>query len=337
MLYAVLLGFVLAALTPWLRKPAGDNIGWVLALLPAALCLYFASFIPAVSGGEVILQNWAWMPGLDIQLSFMLDGLSLMFALLISFIGTFILIYAGSYLKGHEYLGRFYVIMLSFMASMLGLVLSNNLISLFVFWELTSVTSYLLIGFNHRDPEARKCALQGLFVTVAGGLALFAGLVMLGLVGGSFQISEILVAEGLLDSPLITGIIICVLLGTFTKSAQFPFHFWLPNAMAAPTPVSAYLHSATMVKAGIYLMARLNPAMGEHMLWTMLLCSAGGITMLLGVYLAYSATGIKKVLAYSTVMALGTLTMLIGIGTDYAMIAFASFLWPTPFIRARCS
>ncbi|WP_341936309.1 putative monovalent cation/H+ antiporter subunit A [Marinimicrobium sp. C2-29] len=327
MLIAVLSGFVLAVLVPWLKSWSGDRIGWLLAALPLALTLYFASHIPAVSGGEVILQSWDWLPGLGINLSFMLDGLSLMFALLISFIGTFILIYAGSYLQGHPFLGRFYIIMLCFMASMLGLVLSDNLISLFVFWELTSITSYLLIGFNHEDAEARKCALQGLFVTVAGGLALMAGLIILGHVSGGYQLSEILSGDNpVMESSLATGMVLCILAGAFTKSAQFPFHFWLPNAMAAPTPVSAYLHSATMVKAGIYLMARLNPVLSEHWLWTPLLCSAGAVTMLLGSYLAYSSTGVKKVLAYSTIMALGTLTMLIGIGTDYAMVAFASFL-----------
>lgn len=327
MLFAVLSGFVLAALAPSIKKVVHDRIGWVLALLPASLTLYFVSFIPAVSGGQVILQEWAWFPGLGINLSFMLDGLSLMFALLISFIGTFILIYAGSYLQGHKDLARFYVIMLSFMASMLGVVLSDNLISLFVFWELTSITSYMLIGFNHEDATARKSALQGLFVTVGGGLALMAGLILMGLLAGSFQISEILNnSDAVLNSTLTVGMILCILGGTFTKSAQFPFHFWLPNAMAAPTPVSAYLHSATMVKAGVYLMARLNPALGEHVLWTTLLCLFGATTLFVGAYLAYGATGVKKVLAYSTVMALGTLTMLIGIGTRYAMIAFAAFL-----------
>ncbi|WLD57360.1 putative monovalent cation/H+ antiporter subunit A [Salinispirillum sp. LH 10-3-1] len=327
MLFAVLSGFFLAALAPSIKGIAKDRIGWVLALLPAGLTLYFASYIPAVSSGTVIFQEWAWFPGIDLNLSFMLDGLSLMFALLISFIGTFILIYAGSYLHGHKDLGRFYVIMLSFMASMLGVVLSDNLISLFVFWELTSITSYMLIGFNHEDATARKSALQGLFVTVGGGLALMAGLIMMGTLAGTYQISEVLNnGDALLTSTLTVGMILCILGGTFTKSAQFPLHFWLPNAMAAPTPVSAYLHSATMVKAGIYLMARLNPALGEHILWTTMLCLFGGMTMFVGAYLAYGATGIKKVLAYSTVMALGTLTMLIGIGTRYAMIAFAAFL-----------
>ena len=327
MLTAVLSGFALAILAPWLTGLFKDRIGWLLALLPLGLTVYFISHVPAVSNGQVILQSWDWLPGLGINLSFMLDGLSLLFALLISFIGTFILIYAGSYLRGHRYLGRFYVILLCFMASMLGVVLSDNLISLFVFWELTSITSYLLIGFDHEDKNARKYALQGLLVTFSGGLALMAGLIMLAMAGGSYQFSEILNSDNdLLTSSFTVGMILCILLGTFTKSAQFPFHFWLPNAMAAPTPVSAYLHSATMVKAGVYLMARLNPGLGEHPLWTTLLCTAGAITMLLGAYLAYSATGIKKVLAYSTVMALGTLTMLIGIGTDHAMIAFVSFL-----------
>lgn len=327
MLYAVLAGFVAALLVPWVHRLSGRHLGWFLSLLPLALLAYFIGYVPEVSGGHVVLQSWAWLPGLDIHLSFLLDGLSLLFALLITFIGFFILIYAGRYLQGHAYLGRFYVILLLFMASMLGLVLSDNLMTLFVFWELTSVTSYLLIGFNHEDKDARKLALQGLLVTVAGGLALMAGIVLLAVMADSYSLSEVLArSDSFQDSPLLTAAMICLLLGAFTKSAQFPFHFWLPNAMAAPTPVSAYLHSATMVKAGVYLMARLNPAFGEQWLWTTLLCSAGAVTMLLGVYLAYSATGIKKVLAYSTIMALGTLTLLIGIGTEYAMVGFAAFL-----------
>ncbi|WP_292771241.1 proton-conducting transporter membrane subunit, partial [Methylophaga sp. UBA5113] len=246
MLFAVLSGFILALFTPFLQRIAGNKTGWLLAILPLSLTVYFASFIPSLGQGEVIYQQWQWLPGMDINLSFMLDGLSLLFTLLISFIGIFIFIYAGSYLKGHQSIARFFVIMLAFMASMLGLVLSDNLISLFVFWELTSITSYLLIGFDHEDESARRSALQGLFVTVGGGLALMAGLIMLATAGGSYQISELLSAsDSLLESPLAVGMIICILLGTFTKSAQFPFHFWLPNAMAAPTPVSAYLHSAT--------------------------------------------------------------------------------------------
>ncbi len=327
MLLAVLSGFLLAFAVPALRRIAGNYIGWVLALLPASLTLYLASLIPAIRNGETLLVENPWMPGLGISLDFMVDGLSLVFALLISGIGTFILIYAGAYLKGHQDLGRFYAIMLSFMASMLGLVLSDNLIAFFVFWELTSITSYLLIGFDHEDKEARKCALQGLFVTAGGGLVLLAGLILLGSMTGSYSFAEILASDlQLHDHGFYTAAAICILIGAFTKSAQVPFHFWLPNAMAAPTPVSAYLHSATMVKAGVYLLARINPAMVGDGLWSGSLMLFGAATMLTGAYLAFSSTGIKKVLAYSTVMALGTLTMLIGVGTELAITAFICFL-----------
>lgn len=327
MLLAVLSGFLLAIIAPALHRLVGNYIGWLLALLPASLTAYFASLIPAIREGESLLIENQWMPGLEISLDFMVDGLSLVFALLISGIGTFILIYAGSYLKGHKDLGRFYVIMLSFMASMLGLVLSDNLVTIFVFWELTSITSYMLIGFNHEDAEARKCALQGLFVTAGGGLVLMAGLILLAFITGSYSLTEILASDLTIhEHGFYTAAVICILIGTFTKSAQVPFHFWLPNAMAAPTPVSAYLHSATMVKAGVYLMARLNSSMGEGLLWTYALMLFGAATMLTGAYLAFSSTGIKKVLAYSTVMALGTLTMLIGVGTELALTAFICVL-----------
>ncbi|PPI85832.1 Na(+)/H(+) antiporter subunit A [Marinobacter maroccanus] len=327
MLLAVLSGFLLALAVPALHRVAGRHIGWVLALLPALLTAYFASLIPTISGGENLLIQNQWMPGLGVSLDFMVDGLSLVFALLISGIGTFILIYAGSYLKGHKDLARFYVIMLSFMASMLGLVLSDNLITFFVFWELTSITSYMLIGFNHEDAEARKCALQGLFVTAGGGLVLMAGLILLIFITGSYSFSEILASDlAIHEHGYYTAAAVCVLIGAFTKSAQVPFHFWLPNAMAAPTPVSAYLHSATMVKAGVYLLARLNSSMDGDALWSYSLMFFGAATMLTGAYLAFSSTGIKKVLAYSTVMALGTLTMLIGVGTEKAIIAFVCVL-----------
>ena len=327
MLLAVLSGFLLAFAVPALRRLAGQRIGWLLALLPASLTVYFASLIPSISDGQTLLLKNQWMPGLGISLDFMVDGLSLVFALLISGIGTFILIYAGSYLKGHRDLGRFFVIMLSFMASMLGLVLSDNLIAFFVFWELTSITSYMLIGFNHEDEEARRCALQGLFITAGGGLVLMAGLILLGFITGSYSFTEILASDlQIHEHGFYTAATVCILIGAFTKSAQVPFHFWLPNAMAAPTPVSAYLHSATMVKAGIYLLARLNPSMSGDALWSGSLMLFGAATMLTGAYLAFSSTGIKKVLAYSTVMALGTLTMLIGVGTELALTAFICFL-----------
>ncbi|SFX73122.1 putative monovalent cation/H+ antiporter subunit A [Marinospirillum alkaliphilum] len=323
---AVLSGFLLAALVPLLSSIADRRLGWLVALLPAALAVWFAGFLPEVMAGQTLVHEWAWIPGLDISLTFVLDGLSLLFALLITVIGTFVFLYASAYLAGHPDLTRFYVVLLAFMASMLGLVLSDSLITLFVFWELTSITSYLLIGFNHQDADARKAALQGLFVTVGGGLALLAGMVMLAQMSGSYSLQEILVQDGLSEHPLYLAALLCLLGGAFTKSAQFPFHFWLPNAMAAPTPVSSYLHSATMVKAGVYLLARLHPAMGGTEIWQLLLPLFGATTMFVGAFLAIRSTGVKKLLAYSTVMALGTLTLLLGIGTETAMIAFAAFL-----------
>ncbi|GEK45849.1 putative monovalent cation/H+ antiporter subunit A [Bisbaumannia pacifica] len=327
MQFAVLGGFVLAAFAPLLHRWFGERTGWVLALLPGALLLWLLGQLPTVVAGETLVFEQAWVPGLEITLTFLLDGLSLLFALLISGIGVLVLIYASGYLKGHPDLVRFHVVILAFMMSMLGLVLADNLVSLFVFWELTSITSYLLIGFNHTDLEARKSALQGLFVTVGGGLALLAGLILLALAGDSWSLQELTGRGELLRGhDLYLPILLCLLAGAFTKSAQFPFHFWLPNAMAAPTPVSAYLHSATMVKAGVYLLARLSPALGGTPAWEAWLCLIGALTMLTGAFLALRHTNIKKLLAYSTVMALGTLTLLLGIGSEQAMVAFATFL-----------
>ncbi|WP_083006357.1 putative monovalent cation/H+ antiporter subunit A [Halomonas sp. GT] len=327
MQFAVLMGFVLAASSPLLNRWFGERTSLVLALFPALMATWLLSQAPAVISEGPLLLEWSWVPSLGISLSFLLDGLSLLFGLLITVIGTFVLIYAGGYLKGHADIARFHIALVAFMASMLGLVLADGLLTLFVFWELTSITSYLLIGFNHTDMEARKSARQGLFVTVAGGLALMAGLVLLGVASGSWSFYEIGQMESdLREHSLYTPMLICLLLGAFTKSAQFPFHFWLPNAMAAPTPVSAYLHSATMVKAGIYLLARLQPELGGTALWVGILSVVGATTMLTGAFLAIYHTNIKKLLAYSTIMALGTLTMLLGIGSEYAMTAFVTFL-----------
>jgi len=324
---AVLGGFLVAGMAPLLHHWFGARTPLVMALLPASLALWLLAQWPTIAAGDSLLLAWAWVPGLDITLTFLIDGLAWLFAMLITVIGALVLVYAGEYLRGHRDLPRFLVVITAFMMSMLGLVLADNLVTLFVFWELTSITSYLLIGFNHTDLAARKAALQGLFVTVAGGLALLAGLVMLALAGDSWSLSELTQrGEVLREHALYTPLLICLLLGAFTKSAQFPFHFWLPNAMAAPTPVSAYLHSATMVKAGIYLLARLHPALGGTDGWVITLSLVGALTMLTGAFLAIQHTNVKKLLAYSTVMALGTLTMLLGIGSEYALIAFVIFL-----------
>ncbi|MFN3763728.1 MAG: proton-conducting transporter membrane subunit, partial [Anaerolineae bacterium] len=250
MIAAVFSGFLLALLAPTVVRLARGQAGWLLALLPAGLTLSFARRLGPVAAGRTVAVSVPWVPDLGISLSFYLDGLSLLFALLICGIGTLVVVYAGSYLKGHPHLGRFYLYLLTFMASMLGLVLADNGLTMFVFWELTGLSSFLLIGFEHERESARAAALQALLVTGAGGLALLAGLVLLAKVGGSPEFSALLQnGRGIQSHPLYLPILLLVLAGAFTKSAQFPFHFWLPSAMEAPTPVSAYLHSATMVKA----------------------------------------------------------------------------------------
>ncbi|MEL6680475.1 MAG: proton-conducting transporter membrane subunit, partial [Pseudomonadota bacterium] len=302
-------------------------MGYVPALFAFALFAGFLTLIPAVGGGDVVRVAFGWVPSLDIALSFTVDGLSLTFSLLISGIGALVLLYSNTYLAGHHHWVRFALFLTSFMLAMLGLVLADNLIALFVFWELTTITSYLLIGFGHDTTKGRRSALQALFVTGAGALALLAGLILLGRTAGTFEISEILAqGDAIRRDPMYLPILILVLLGAFTKSAQVPFHFWLPNAMAAPTPVSAFLHSATMVKAGVYLMARLHPALSDTDVWLWTLTIFGAITALLASFLALRQTDLKQALAYTTLMALGTLTLFLGQSTGYAITAFITFL-----------
>lgn len=328
MLAATLAPFVLAVFAPFVRRRVGDSAGWVLAVLPAGLTLYFAQFLGPVAAGETFVFATEWVPALGISLSFYVDGLSLLFALLISFIGTFIVLYAGAYLKGHPDLGRFFMFILMFMGSMLGLVLSDNVVTLFVFWELTSITSFLLIGFNHDKARSRRAALQALVVTGGGGLALLAGLLLMAQIGGSMELSTLLAnGDVLREHPWYLAVLLLVLAGAFTKSAQVPFHFWLPNAMEAPTPVSAYLHSATMVKAGVYLLARMNPGLGGTEIWQIILMTFGGATLLVGAILALRNTDLKLMLAQTTVASLGLLVFLIGIGEDYAIEAAMAYLF----------
>lgn len=327
MLFSILAIAGLALFAPVLQKYLKESTGYVLALLPFGIFVYFLSLYPAITSGEIIQTSIPWLSSLDINLSFLLDGLSYLFVLLITGMGTFIVLYASGYMKGHTFLGRFYLSLLLFMASMLGVVLSDNLITLFVFWELTSFTSFMLIGFNHENPKSRRSAIQALLVTFGGGLALLAGVVLMGIAGGTMQISTILSSGDLLrEHSLYLPILFLFLIGAFTKSAQFPFHFWLPNAMEAPTPVSAYLHSATMVKAGIYLLARMSPALGGTEPWIIVVTSFGAATMVIGAWLALRYTDLKQVLAYSTIMALGTLVMLLGMGYDLAIEAVVLFI-----------
>jgi multicomponent Na+:H+ antiporter subunit A len=326
-LAAVLSGFVAAAAAPLVYRLCRGLTGYVLALLPIGLVVYFGSFLGPVAAGATIDAGCPWFPELGIDLTFHVDGLGLLFALLVSGVGALILIYGGGYLKGHPFLGRFYLYVLSFMASMLGVVLSDNLVTLFIFWELTSLTSYFLIGFENERREARDAAWQALLVTGLGGLALLAGCILMGQAGGSMEVTELASRGGdLRRHALYLPILFCILGGAFTKSAQVPFHFWLPNAMEAPTPVSAYLHSVTMVKAGVYLLARLAPVLGGTGQWLGLVGGFGAATMITGAWIAYTQTDLKRILAYSTVSVLGLLTMLIGLGTELAVQAAVVYL-----------
>ncbi len=326
--WTVLSGFILAAIAPFIHKFTKNATGWLLSLLPLGIAFYlFTTYFAPVTSGETFVATIPWFADLGANLTFYLDGLSLMFALLISVFGFFIIIYAGGYLKGDPHLGRFYLYLIMFMASMLGVVLASNLIGLFIFWELTSISSFFLIGYKYKYLSARKAAQQALLITGLGGLALLAGFILIGLGTGTFELTEILQnPEALKTLPAFPAILIFLILGAFTKSAQWPFHVWLPNAMEAPTPVSAYLHSATMVKAGIYLLARFSPLMEGVAAWQITLTSIGAITALMAAILALKASDLKQILAYSTLIALGTLTLLIGSGTEAAFKAAMVFL-----------
>jgi len=327
MIAAILAGFIAAIAAPFIHRANPKYSGYILTLVPLAIFAYLFTLIPDVTTGEVHSRHYRWFPDLDVHIGFLVDGLSLKFGLIISGIGALVVFYASSYLNGHRKQGRFYSYLFFFMASMLGVVLSDNLITIFIFWELTSISSYLLIGFNHESERSRNAALQALLVTGGGGLALLTGMIVLGLAGGSFTISELLnQSEVIKAHELYIILLVLIFWGAFSKSAQFPFHFWLPNAMEAPTPVSAYLHSATMVKAGIYLLARLNPIIGGTEVWEFTLTAFGGITMVLGAIQALGQTDLKRILAYTTVSALGILVFLIGIGTQIAITTAIAFL-----------
>lgn len=327
MIWSVLAIFLAAPLALPVARRLPRHCGWVLALVPLGVTAYFLFLLPRIAAGEILLVSRPWFPGLQIDFSFYLDGLSLLFALLVAGVGALVVFYAGAYLRDHPQLGRFYFWLLLFMASMLGLVLAGNVLTLFIFWELTSITSYFLIGYEHERESARKAALQALLVTGIGGAALLAGMLLLGAAAGGYDFATFLAqAELLREHPYYLAGLLLVLGGAFTKSAQVPFHFWLPAAMEAPTPVSAYLHSVTMVKAGVYLLARMSPVLGGTDAWLWLLTGFGAATLLLGSWLALLQTDMKRILAYTTVSALGTLVFLLGLGTPAALQAAMIYL-----------
>lgn len=287
----------------------------------AGITCILASLLRPVLRGEELLVSHAWVPQLGLSVDWRVDGLSLLLAGVVSGVGVLVTLYTGWYLHEPKARGRLHALLLAFMASMLGLVLADNLILLYVFWELTSITSYFLIGFEHQDKEARLAARAALLVTTGGGLALLAGVVLLGDMAGTYRLSQVSEVGG---EPV--AVILLLLLAAFTKSAQLPFHFWLPRAMKAPAPVSAYLHAAAMVKAGVYLAVRMNPLFHQHPLWHTSLLWVGGASAVLGGALALYERHYKRVLAYSTVSALGLMMALVGAGTPAALEAMLVFL-----------
>ncbi|SEF45594.1 putative monovalent cation/H+ antiporter subunit A [Sphingobacterium lactis] len=327
MLFTILLGLISSLLLIPFGKKLKSSWSILLPLVPTILFAIYLGYIPKIANGITLSQAINWVPSLGVNFNLKLDGLSLLFCLLITGIGTGIFFYARTYLKGHPYFDRFFGYLYLFMSAMLGVVLSDNIFLLFIFWELTSISSFFLIGFNNDQEASRKSAMTALTITGMGGFFLLAGLVLVGNVAGTYQISELIQYKDQIQAhpqyPLILGLIF---MGAFTKSAQFPFHFWLPGAMKAPTPVSAYLHSATMVKAGIYLLARFFPILGGTELWSYTLMGFGGFTMLFAAVHSLFRTDLKSILAYTTISALGILVFLLGIGTKEAIVAASVFI-----------
>ncbi|WP_290523321.1 monovalent cation/H+ antiporter subunit A [Alcanivorax sp.] len=322
--FVVMLPFLGACLPPLVERVSSNRtlMACAAALLPATALALLVSPAMQVFAGETLHSTLRWIPSLDLSLAFRLDGLALLFALLVLGIGLLVILYARYYLSAKEKAGRFYAYLLLFMGAMLGVVTSDNLLLLVVFWELTSLSSFLLIGFWGHQTGARKGARMAMTVTGMGGLALLAGVLLMGNVVGSFSLQTVLESGDVIRASSWYPVILClVLLGVFTKSAQFPFHFWLPHAMAAPTPVSAYLHSATMVKAGVFLLARLYPALAGTDLWFMLVSLAGMMTLLWAAFVALFQHDLKGLLAYSTISHLGLITLLFGLNSEMAAVA----------------
>ncbi|MBD3664592.1 monovalent cation/H+ antiporter subunit A [Sulfitobacter sp. TSTF-M16] len=313
----------LGALLPGLMNGAGRAAcAGVTFTVSLAAFLGLMTNLPSVLAGEVVMARVDWMPVLGLNFTLMLDGLGFFFAMLILGIGLLIIAYARHYLARGDNMGEFFTYLLLFQGAMVGIVLSDNILLLLVFWELTSLSSFLLIGYWKHLPEGRQGARMALTVTGMGGLAMIGGMLILGQIVGSYDLSVILQNRELIQAdPMYVPALILILLGCFTKSAQFPFHFWLPHAMAAPTPVSAYLHSATMVKAGIFLMARMWPVLSGTPEWFVIVTSAGLITMVLGALIAIFKHDLKALLAFSTVSHLGLITMLLGTGTAFGAMA----------------
>ncbi|RAV01982.1 Na+/H+ antiporter subunit A [Paenibacillus sp. YN15] len=315
---AILIPFFCVPFVPLLAKYAHRiHTGWFVMAVPVVLLVFFASYYSSGHPLEPVLYTVSWIPSLGIDFSVYLDSLSLLFALLITGIGALVVFYSIFYMsKTREKLHLFYAYLMLFMGAMLGSVLSDNLLTLYAFWELTSVSSFLLIAFWYHRKRSRYGAQKSMFITMTGGFFMLLGFIILSSAGGTLSIRELIASSGqLAQHPYFLPAMFFILLGAFTKSAQFPFHIWLPDAMEAPTPISAYLHSATMVKAGVYLVARLTPIFGGHMEWFWTITIVGLITLLIGSMKAIRQSDLKALLAFSTISQIGLIMCLLGIGS----------------------
>ncbi len=318
----VLLPFIAAGFVAYASKYNRLASAWSAGIVTICSIIVLSTYAGLPFEGVTTIQSWSWISSIGLDFAFRLDGLGLLFAYLILIIGLLIIIYARYYISEKDCMGRFYSYLLLFMGSMLGIVLSENIIQLVIFWELTSLSSFLLISYWQHKVEGREGAKMALAITGAGGLAMLGGIILLGYVAGSYNLTHILTQTDIIQNhELFTPIILLILFGVFTKSAQFPFHFWLPHAMAAPTPVSAYLHSATMVKAGIFLLARFFPILSGTTEWIILVSTAGMATLLIGAFTALFKHDLKGLLAYSTISHLGLITLLFGFSTPLAAVA----------------
>ena len=321
MIFAVFAPILIAIFIPLISKIKHKiHTGYFVAIIPLAIFIYFVRFVS--KDFKPVTETINWIPSLGINLDFYLDGLSLLFVLLISGIGTLVVLYSVYYLDHTERLGSFYVYLLMFMTAMFGVVLSDNVFVLYSFWELTSISSFLLIGYWHFNERSRYGALKSMLITVFGGLSMLGGLVLLTVITNTTSVQEMIAqTDIILESTYLPLILIFILIGAFSKSAQFPFHIWLPDAMEAPTPVSAYLHSATMVKAGIYLVARFSPIFSGYEWFFIIVSLTGIITLCWGSYMAVRQTDLKSILAFSTISQLGMIMAMLGFGTKAAVFA----------------
>jgi multicomponent Na+:H+ antiporter subunit A len=315
-------GLIVPLIYPVLKK----RTGLYLSLLPLLVFVAIMLHLIFSSGGGALITSDLYEIMAGVDFSFRVDGLSIIFGLMISGIGFFVLLYSAYYMAKYERQNHFYLYLMVFMGAMTAMVFSDNLVTLFIFWELTSITSFLLIGFDFQSEKSRQAALQSLLITAFGGLSLLFAVILIGDIAGTYRISELLnQGISLIDHPRYNLIFILVLVAVMTKSAQFPFHFWLPGAMQAPTPVSSYLHSATMVNAGIFLLLRIHPVLGDTDIWRVTLMLAGGITMFLGAFFSMGQKDLKRILAFTTISALGTMVLLLGIDTPQSTKAALVF------------